>query len=93
MKFEAIPGMGNVDIAFYNVVDIEAKTVGGMLQLIFQKGGFGDIEIVRLPNYYLTKFHYKQGAPIEFPADWAKLPIQKATASGGWGRTDYKIFV
>lgn len=93
MRFEEIPGKGNADVAFYNVVDIEAKTVGGLLQLIFRKGGFGDIEIVRLPNRYLTKFDYKQGAPIEIPADLAKLPIQNVTASGGWGRTDYKIFV
>lgn len=93
MRFEEIPGKGNADIAFYNVVDIEAKTVGGLLQLIFQKGGFGDIEIVRLPNHYLTKFHYKQGKPIEIPNDFAHLPIQNVTASGGWGRTDYKIFV
>lgn len=93
MRFEEIPGKGNVDIAFYNVVDIEAKTVGGLLQLIFRNGGFGDIELWKMPNQYLTTTHYKQGAPIEIPADLAKLSIQNVTASGGWGRTDYKIFV
>lgn len=93
MRFVEIPGKGNADISFYNVEDIEAKTIGGMLQLIFQHGGFGDIEIVRLPNRYLTKFHYKQGKPIEIPNDFARLPIKKVTASGGWGRTDYQIYV
>lgn len=82
MRFEVIPGKGNVDIAFYNVVDIETKTVGGLLQLIFRKCGFGDIELWKNPNQYLTTTHYKQNAPI-----------QNVTASGGWGRTDYKIFV
>ena len=81
MKFVEIPGKGNADITFYTV-ECEAKTVGGLLQLIYHNGGFGDIEIVRLPNHYLTKFHYKQGKPIEIPNDFARLPIKKVTASG-----------
>lgn len=92
MKFVEIPGKGNADISFYNV-ECEAKTIGGLLQQIYHKGGFGDIEILVMPNRQLTRFHYKYQQVIEIPNDFAQLPIKYVTASGGWGRTDYQIYV
>jgi len=92
MKLIATTGIGSDGTSAFDVIS-EAKTVGGLLQEIYHKGGFGDIEILVMPNRRLTLFHYKHKQVIEIPNDFAQLPIKYVTASGGWGRMDFRIYV
>lgn len=95
MKFVSINGKGNVDISFYTVEEIEAKTVGGLLQLIAAQDGFGDITIwnAKPPFNLFAHSHYSEKCSITIPADIANVPFVHVTASGGWGRTDFRIYV
>lgn len=95
MKFVELVGKGNVDISFYNVEDIDGATVGGLLTQIAGQGGFGDITI-RLANYpfrICAQTHYGKNVSITIPADIANVPVVYASASGGWGRTDFEICI
>ena len=112
MKFVEIPGKGNVDIAFYNVIDYKAENVGDFIQeaidIIGGKCGTFKIkdnppmmglkiqqfkpqeEIEMLIN---TNYDFYIDTGLIIPLFLARMPIKKVTASGGWGKTEFEIYV
>lgn len=91
LKFIQTHGVGSDETAPYDVVLDKPYTVSEFINevLTTRKSEWGDIEV---KGAFFLKYRYGK-AEQEIPEQYAKLPVKKAHASGGWSAMNYKLDV